>query len=50
MARELLAYRLNTIHNLAYYQQLMTGMREAIRQQALDGWIRDFYARRTQMP
>jgi queuine tRNA-ribosyltransferase len=47
---EILGSRLNTIHNLAYYQQLMTGMREAIRQQALDGWIRDFYARRTQMP
>ena len=48
--REILGSRLNTIHNLAYYQQLMAGMRDAIRQQALDDWIRDFYARRSQTP
>ena len=47
---EILGSRLNTIHNLAYDQQLMAGMRDAIRQQALDDWIRDFYARRSQTP
>lgn len=31
MARELLAYRLNTIHNLAYYIDLMRAVREALR-------------------
>ncbi|MFO7803906.1 MAG: tRNA guanosine(34) transglycosylase Tgt, partial [Desulfovermiculus sp.] len=29
-AKELLAYRLNTIHNLAYYAHLMRRIREAI--------------------
>jgi len=32
MAKELLAYRLNTIHNLHYYMGLMAGIREAIRE------------------
>jgi queuine tRNA-ribosyltransferase len=32
MAKELLAYRLNTIHNLHYYMGLMTEIREAIRE------------------
>jgi len=30
MAREILSYRLNTIHNLAYYCRLMAGLRAAI--------------------
>jgi queuine tRNA-ribosyltransferase len=47
---EILGSRLNTIHNLTYYQQLMAGLRDAIRQQTLDDWIRDFYARRSQRP
>lgn len=45
MARELLAYRLNTIHNLHYYLQLMQQMRSAIREQQFDQWRRDFYDR-----
>ncbi len=43
MARELLAYRLNSIHNIHYYTHLMAGLREAIRKDALDGFRRDFY-------
>ena len=35
--RELLAYRLNTIHNLHYYAGLMAGMRAAIAAGAFDG-------------
>jgi queuine tRNA-ribosyltransferase len=29
-AKELLAYRLNTVHNVTFYQRLMAGMRAAI--------------------
>ena len=47
---EILGSRLNTIHNLTYYQRLMAGMREAIARQALGEWIRDFYDRRSQTP
>jgi queuine tRNA-ribosyltransferase len=32
MARELLSYRLNSIHNLAFYQHLLQGARQAINQ------------------
>ena len=35
MARELLAYRLNTIHNLHYILNLMAQMREAIQEQSI---------------
>jgi len=45
MARELLAYRLNTIHNLYYYLQLMKNMRTAIKEKRFDQWRRDFYNR-----
>ena len=47
---EILGARLNTIHNLTYYQDLMSGLRHAIEQQALDEFRRDFYNRRGQMP
>ncbi len=42
---EILGARLNTIHNLHYYQQLMHELREAIAAQRLAQWIDDFYAR-----
>jgi queuine tRNA-ribosyltransferase len=32
MAKELLAYRLNTIHNIRFFMTLMSEMREAIQQ------------------
>ena len=41
--RELLAYRLNTIHNLHYYLQLMHDMREAICQDAFADFRAAFY-------
>ncbi len=43
--REILGARLNTIHNLYYYQQLMQELREAIASGRLSSWIDDFYAR-----
>ncbi len=46
MARELLAYRLNTIHNLAYYLRLMKEIRGAILQERFEAFKKDFYARR----
>jgi queuine tRNA-ribosyltransferase len=43
---EILGARLNTIHNLTYYQDLMRGLREAIAVGRLDNFVADFYARR----
>ena len=47
---EILGARLNTIHNLGYYQELMAGLRGAIEAQSLDEFRKDFYNRRGQMP
>ncbi len=41
---EMLGARLNTIHNLHYYQQLMAGLRAAIENGTLDAFTRDFYS------
>ncbi|MEE8552036.1 MAG: tRNA guanosine(34) transglycosylase Tgt [Desulfobacterales bacterium] len=46
MAKELLAYRLNTIHNIHYYISLMKCMRRAICQGEFDGFRKDFYKKR----
>jgi len=43
MAKELLAYRLNTIHNIYYYISLMKHMRRAICQGEFDEFRKDFY-------
>ncbi|NVK25895.1 MAG: tRNA guanosine(34) transglycosylase Tgt [Gammaproteobacteria bacterium] len=43
---EILGARLNTIHNLRYYQRLMEGLREAIANNQLDEFVADFYAKR----
>ncbi len=43
---EILGARLNTIHNLRYYQRLMQGLRDAIEADQLDAFVEDFYARR----
>ena len=43
---EILGARLNTIHNLHYYQRLMKGLRQAIEADKLDEFVADFYARR----
>lgn len=45
---EILGARLNTIHNLYYYQSLMRELREAIAAGRLESYVRDFYARRMQ--
>lgn len=44
---EILGARLNTIHNLFYYQELMGGLRTAIEAGALESFIAHFYAQRT---
>jgi queuine tRNA-ribosyltransferase len=43
---EILGARLNTIHNLHYYQHLMAGLRSAIESGNLESFIRDFYMKR----
>ncbi|MDH5407462.1 MAG: tRNA guanosine(34) transglycosylase Tgt [Gammaproteobacteria bacterium] len=45
---EILGARLNTIHNLHYYQTVMQGLREAIAAQKLDEFVASFYERRSQ--
>ncbi|MEM7209541.1 MAG: tRNA guanosine(34) transglycosylase Tgt [Pseudomonadota bacterium] len=44
---EMLGPRLNTIHNLHYYQKLMRGLRAAIDSDSLDPFVVDFYAKRS---
>jgi queuine tRNA-ribosyltransferase len=46
MAKELLAYRLNTIHNIYYYTRLMRDMRGAIAEDAFEAFKKEFYRRR----
>jgi queuine tRNA-ribosyltransferase len=43
---EILGARLNTIHNLFYYQKLMRNLREAIENQTLLAFRDEFYALR----
>jgi len=43
---EILSSRLNTIHNLFHYQTLMAGLRAAIADQRLAGFVTEFYALR----
>jgi queuine tRNA-ribosyltransferase len=43
---EMLGSRLNTIHNLFYYQKLMQGLRQAIAGGTLDDYVQEFYALR----
>ncbi len=42
---EILGARLNTIHNLRYYQRLMQGLRDAIDAGTLDAFVEEFYRR-----
>ncbi len=44
--REILGSRLNTIHNLHYYQQLMMGIRNAIDSRQFESFVREFAALR----
>ena len=43
---EMLGSRLNTIHNLYYYQELMQGLREAIASRNFDNFVNEFYEKR----
>jgi len=43
MAREILSYRLNTIHNLAYYSRLMGDIRTAIGEERVAEYRATFY-------
>ena len=45
-ARELLAYRLNSIHNIDYYTNLMAQMRQAVAEDRFNAFRRHFYAQR----
>ncbi len=47
---EILGARLNTLHNLHYYQTLMRGMREAIGEGRFEAFRRAFHARRDAEP
>jgi len=42
---EILGARLNTIHNLRYYQRLMAGLRQAIYDGKLERFVEEFYGR-----
>jgi queuine tRNA-ribosyltransferase len=44
--REILAYQLNSIHNLHYYCTLMADMRQAIREERFVDFRRNFYVQR----
>ncbi|HKK89939.1 MAG TPA: tRNA guanosine(34) transglycosylase Tgt, partial [Desulfobacteraceae bacterium] len=45
-SRELLAYRLNSIHNVHHYLDLMKQIRAAIDQGAFKAFKREFYSKR----
>ena len=47
-SKEILGSRLNTIHNLHYYQYVMAGLRDAISKGKLDKFVTEFYAKRDQ--
>ncbi len=44
---EMLGARLNTVHNLHYYQELMAGLRQAIEAGRLAGYVAAFHAARS---
>jgi queuine tRNA-ribosyltransferase len=43
---EILGARLATIHNLYYYQQLMSELRQAINDHRLEAYVAEFYRKR----
>lgn len=43
---EILGSRLNTLHNLYYYQELMSGIRDSIERQQFDQFVTNFHAQR----
>ena len=49
-ANEILGARLNTIHNLYYYQFLMRNLRLAIEEEKLEKFVTNFYSKRKRGP
>lgn len=47
---EILGARLNTIHNLYYYQELMRDIRAAIAAGRFEAFVQDFYAQQQEQP
>ena len=47
---EILGARLNTIHNLTCYQELMAGLRQAIENRSISAFREDFYRQRAAVP
>ena len=45
-SREILAYQLNSIHNISYYCSLMTEMRQAVKEDRFPAFRKQFYDRR----
>ena len=45
--KEILGLRLNTIHNLYYYHSLMEKIRDSIRKNKFDDFIKEFYSLRS---
>ncbi|RLB25378.1 MAG: tRNA guanosine(34) transglycosylase Tgt, partial [Deltaproteobacteria bacterium] len=43
LSREILSFRLTTIHNLYYYTKFMSEIRQAIRDDRLAEFSHDFY-------
>lgn len=46
--KEILGLRLNTIHNLYYYHNLMVKIRDSIRENKFDDFTKEFYSHRSQ--
>jgi len=46
LSRELLAYRLNAVHNLFYYHSLVKGIRQALAEDQMDQFVQAFFSRR----
>ncbi len=49
-AKEILASRLNTLHNLSYYLNLMADIRSALQEGTFADFYRNFYERRIDGP
>ena len=45
--KEILGLRLNTIHNLYYYHKLMAEIRESLRVNRFDDFVKEFYFHRS---
>jgi queuine tRNA-ribosyltransferase len=46
LAKELLSYRLNTLHNIHYFLSLARQMRDAIREDRFEPFRKSFYGKR----